>query len=288
MKATILLCLVGTALAAPTKTIEDRQLSNFGSSSGLGALSSLLPSIGNLGSGLGSSSSGGSSLPSFSNIPGLGDLGSLNGIAKRQTIGGGSTTANGVTDNKSCEPLTFIFARGSDELGNMGSVVGPPVATQLKSLTNDKVTVQGVDYTASAEVSINHSMIIRLMTTKQLTDIQSNVQLGANGGPVMAKLVKQALDQCPNTTVVLGGYSQGAMVVHNAANKLSADQVAGAVLFGDPFKTQSVGKLDSSKVKEFCAAGDPVCENGVNVMAHLSYGSDAKDAAQFLVKVAGV
>lgn len=103
----------------------------------------------------------------------------------------------------------------------------------------------------------------------------------------MVKLVKQALSQCPKTTVVLGGYSQGAMVVHNAANQLSANQVAGAVLFGDPLKAQSVGKLGSSKVKEFCAVGDPVCENGVNGMAHLSYGSDAKEAAQFLVKVDG-
>lgn len=112
--------------------------------------------------------------------------------------------------------------------------------------------------------------------------------MGANGGPVMAKLVKQALKQCPKTKVVLGGYSQGSMVVHNAANSLSADQISAAVLFGDPFKAMSVGKLASSKVKEFCAAGDPVCENGVNVMAHITYGGDAKEAASFLIKASGV
>lgn len=64
--------------------------------------------------------------------------------------------------------------------------------------------------------------------------------------------------------------------------------VTGAVLFGDPFKTQAVGKLASSKVKEYCASGDPVCENGFNVMAHLSYGSDAKEAARFLIEAAGL
>lgn len=175
MKTTILFCLLGTTLAAPTKTIEDRQLGNLGSGSGLGALSSLLPGIGNLGSGvggssgsglslpnipglgnlgsgLGGSSGGGLSLPSFSNTPSLGNLGGFNGNAKRQTIGGGSSTANGVTDNESCQPLTFIFARGTGEMGNMGSVVGPPVASQLKTLTGDKVVVQGVDYPASAAV----------------------------------------------------------------------------------------------------------------------------------------
>lgn len=112
--------------------------------------------------------------------------------------------------------------------------------------------------------------------------------MGGSGGPKMASLVKQALKQCPNTKVVLGGYSQGSMVVHNAADKLSADQISGAVLFGDPFKMQAVGKLDKSKTKEFCASGDPVCANGANVMAHLSYGGQAKEAAQFLVQAAGV
>lgn len=112
--------------------------------------------------------------------------------------------------------------------------------------------------------------------------------LGANGGPIMAKLVKQALSQCPKTKVVLGGYSQGAMVVHNAAQRLSSGQISGAVLFGDPFKAQSVANLSNDKQKEFCAAGDPVCENGFNVMAHLTYGSDATTAAQFLVGAAGL
>ena len=49
--------------------------------------------------------------------------------------------------------------------------------------------------------------------------------MGGSGGPTMAKLVKQALSQCPKTKVLLGGYSQGAMVVHNAANSLDAGQI---------------------------------------------------------------
>lgn len=112
--------------------------------------------------------------------------------------------------------------------------------------------------------------------------------MGAEGGPQMAQLVQQALKQCSNTKVVLGGYSQGAMVVHNAASKLSSGQVSGAVLFGDPFRSQAVENVDASKVKEFCAQGDPVCLNGANVMAHISYGADAEEAAQFLIKAAGV
>lgn len=41
-------------------------------------------------------------------------------------------------------------------MGNMGSVIGPPVAKQLASLTDDKVTVQGVDYPADASVTLPH------------------------------------------------------------------------------------------------------------------------------------
>ncbi|KAJ5333591.1 uncharacterized protein MYU51_011567 [Penicillium brevicompactum] len=244
---------------------------------GLSALESLIPSAGSSGSGSGlssllsgSSTSGGGLSALESLIPSSGSgLGfkarrDATEVEKRQL---GGSTANGVTSKGDCTELTFIFARGTGEMGNMGSVVGPEVATQLKSLTNNKVTVQGVTYAASAA---------------------GNAELGASGGPAMAKLVKQALSQCPKTKVVVGGYSQGAMVVHNAAKSLSAGQISGAVLFGDPFKTQSVANLSNDKRKEFCATGDPVCENGFNVMAHLTYGSDAKTAAQFLVSAAGL
>lgn len=44
--------------------------------------------------------------------------------------------------------------------------------------------------------------------------------MGASGGPKMAYLTKTALKNCPDTKVVLGGYSQGSMVVHNAAKSL--------------------------------------------------------------------
>ncbi|KAE8139206.1 cutinase-domain-containing protein [Aspergillus pseudotamarii] len=326
MKAIAALALVGGALAAPTKTVESRQFPGLGSlpglgsssgsstdsglgsfaslfpglgsssgsslpglggsstGSGLGSLSSLIPGLGGsstssgLGSlsslipGLGGSSSSGSGIPglgsSTGNIPDLSSLlggsssGGLPGLTKRASI-----TENGVTQNSGCQELTFIFARGTSEMGNMGSVVGPPVANQLASLTGNKVTVQGVDYPA---------------------DAAGNAMMGASGGPKMAELIQQAKKQCPNTKVVLGGYSQGAMVVHNAASKVGADAISGAVLFGDPFKTQGVGQLASSKVKEYCASGDPVCQNGMNFMAHLSYGSNAQEAAQFLVQAAGL
>ncbi|GLB12284.1 SMP-30 gluconolaconase LRE domain protein [Aspergillus tubingensis] len=291
MKSFITLSLLATALGAPTSTLQARQFDLSSLTSGLSALTSgsaASSSSGSTGStGTGSETTTGSSglsalaslFPSSSTSSTTGSTsgtsdsssssdGLSNLLSMFSSSGSGSSTENGVTQHSgSCKKLTFIFARGTTEIGNMGTVVGPEVASELASLTGNQVTVQGVNYPA---------------------DWEGNVSLGSSGGPTMASYVKEALQQCPNTKVVLGGYSQGSMVVHYAANQLSADQLSGAVLFGDPLKMEGVGKLSSSKVKEFCASGDPVCENGVNVMAHLTYGSDAKEAAQFLVQAAGV
>ncbi|KAF4761843.1 hypothetical protein N7455_000480 [Penicillium solitum] len=276
MKSTIILALASMAIAAPTRTIENRQLpglgSSTGTSSGLDGLKSLIPGLSGSGSSSDASGSGLDGLTSL--IPGLSGSGSSSDsssslLGRGLSIPGldtGSSSENGVTQNAGCKEYTFIFARGTTEIGNMGTVIGPPLAKELNSLTGDKVTVQGVDYPA---------------------DAAGNVVMGAAGGPAMAKLVKQALSQCPKTKVLLGGYSQGAMVVHKAANSLSADQITAAVLFGDPLKAQSVGQVAGDKVKEFCHFGDPVCLNGVNGMAHITYGTDAAAAGKFLVEAAG-
>ena len=114
--------------------------------------------------------------------------------------------------------------------------------------------------------------------------------MGASGGPKMADLTKTALKNLPGhqshagrLLVRLDGRTQRREIAWGADN-----QIAAAVLFGDPFKMQKVEGLDDSKRKEFCRQRDPVCANGGNFMAHLGYGSDAEEAAKFLVDAAGV
>ncbi|PSK55227.1 hypothetical protein B9Z65_2616 [Elsinoe australis] len=191
-------------------------------------------------------------------------------LEKRATGYSGGSTASDVT-NGACAPLTVIFARGTSETGTVGTVVGPPLFSALKSKLNGNVALQGVSYPASAA---------------------GNANLGQDGGPTMAKLANQALSQCPGTKVVLSGYSQGATVVHNAVQKsgFAAGNVAAAVLFGDPLLRQSVGSVPTAKVKEYCASGDGVCQTGTFSIsaAHLSYGSDASAAADFIIQTAGV
>jgi cutinase len=115
--------------------------------------------------------------------------------------------------------------------------------------------------------------------------------MGADGGKKMADLVAQALTQCPSTKIVISGYSQGAMVVHNAfKNGLTADKVAGAINFGDPLKRMAVGDLAKEKVKQFCGSADQICGGGGDGGAtgsHISYGASAEAAADFAIQVAG-
>jgi len=109
----------------------------------------------------------------------------------------------------------------------------------------------------------------------------------------MAADVKQALAQCPNTKIVVSGYSQGGMVVHNAFSSqgLTSSQVKAAVLFGDPFNGQGVGNIPSANIKEYCASGDSVCDGSGTfaiTSAHTTYGNNADDAANFIIQALGL
>ena len=165
--------------------------------------------------------------------------------------------------------MTFIFARGTTETGNMGTVVGPPVAKDLIQLLGaTKVSVQGVDYPASAA---------------------GNADLGGAGGPTMAKLASQVSSSCPNSKIVLSGYSQGAMVVHSALKTFSGSKVAAVVVFGDPLNGEAFTGVDSSKVQNNCGSSDFICDRGTTngSGSHLSYGGDAEKSAQFIVQATG-
>lgn len=64
--------------------------------------------------------------------------------------GSGSSIQNDVTNKAPCKAITIIFARGTSETGNVGSVAGPPFFKALQSSVGaDKVAVQGVTYAAN-------------------------------------------------------------------------------------------------------------------------------------------
>lgn len=154
-------------------------------------------------------------------------------------------------------------------MGTLGSIVGPGLASGLVKDTGS-CAVQGVDYPA---------------------DAAGNANMGASGGPKMAALANLALQQCPSTKVILAGYSQGAMVVHNALNTIDGSKIAAVAAFGDPMNGQAFKGVDDSKVVRYCGSSDFVCDFSGKTQgagSHLSYGSNLAEAASRLTQIVGV
>lgn len=97
-----------------------------------------------------------------------------------------SVTRNDLVDG-GCSPVTIIFARGTLELGNVGSLAGPPFFNALTDMIGDSnVAIQGVDYGATV-----------------IGYLEGGDPAGAS---TMASLITQAVSQCPSTQIVISGY----------------------------------------------------------------------------------
>ena len=97
--------------------------------------------------------------------------------------------------------------------------------------------------------------------------------------------IQDTIASCPNTRMVLGGYSQGATVIDLSTAAMPpavADHVAAVALFGEPSSGFSsmlwggqplptISPLYGPKTISLCAPDDPICTGGGNIMAHVSY-----------------
>ncbi|KAK7737362.1 hypothetical protein SLS53_006666 [Cytospora paraplurivora] len=178
-------------------------------------------------------------------------------------------------NNGVCGDVLVIFARGTDEPGNVGALVGPELFQALDDALGSEHTlaVQGVD---------NYGATVK----------EFLVGGDAEGSQEMASLAIQAFDECPDSKIVLSGYSQGGQLVHNAAGLLPAatmQAVSSVVIFGDPDSAQTVSNADTSRVLIICHADDIICEGGdIIVYEHLTYAAEADTAAAFIVSKAGL
>ena len=174
--------------------------------------------------------------------------------------------------NPVCSAVTLIFARGTTEKGNMGTCVGPDLAAELRKKI-PSLSVQGVDYPANSK---------------------GNTRYGASGGPYMAMLAREARKQCPDTKIVLAGYSQGARVIYGALEKtdrpFDGEDVAAVVAFGDPLngREKAYKGVDRDDVLQVCGDSDDRCQRGeVDHWVHgghVSYGKSAEDVAEWIRK----
>ncbi|KAF1781478.1 Alpha/Beta hydrolase fold [Phytophthora cactorum] len=167
-----------------------------------------------------------------------------------------------------CSDVHVVFARGSGETAGLGICGEPLVSGITSNLSGLSVSSYAVNYLASMD--------------------QTSAGPGATD---MTNHVVSVAQECPNTVFVLGGYSQGGSVTDisigiqtmlgsgEAIPETLAPRIKAIVTFGNPLKLmgqtiESSSSTYGSKAIEFCNTGDPVCGNGFNTMAHLTYATD--------------
>ncbi|KAM0323904.1 hypothetical protein ACHAQA_008485 [Verticillium albo-atrum] len=181
-----------------------------------------------------------------------------------------STTRDDLQNGRTCPGVIFIYARGSTESGNLGTL-GPSIATALeREFGSGGVWIQGVGGAYRATLGDN-----------ALPDGTSRAAIGE-----MTDLFELADSKCPDATIIAGGYSQGAALAAATIRDLSStirNKIAGTVLFGYTKNRQNNGRIPNyptERTRIFCNAGDLVCDGQLIITAsHLTYGSDARGPA---------
>ncbi|MUL80858.1 MULTISPECIES: cutinase family protein [unclassified Mycolicibacterium] len=156
-----------------------------------------------------------------------------------------------------CADAEVVFARGTDEPPGLGRVGDAFVDSLRKQTGGMNIKTYAVNYKAS------------------------KLQLhGGDGAKDAISHIKSTASSCPDTRIVLGGYSQGASVIDIVAGipvggikwgdslpPQYANNVAAVATFGDvatrtgeALPTQSA--LLGSKAIDLCNPNDPICHAG--------------------------
>jgi len=148
-----------------------------------------------------------------------------------------------------CPDVEVVFARGRMEAPGTG-IIGNALVSALRSKVSKNIGVYAVNYPADTQVDI-----------------------GAND---MSRHIQYMANNCPDTRLVLGGYSLGAAVTDvvlavpisglgfNSPLPAGMDQhIAAVALFGNG--SQWVGPITTfnpvynGKTIELCHGSDPIC-----------------------------
>ncbi|KAK5161399.1 hypothetical protein LTS14_001195 [Recurvomyces mirabilis] len=198
-------------------------------------------------------------------------------------------------NNATCKPHTLLFARGTTEDANLGNVLGPPLITALEAvfLGSDLLAVQGVnnypaipiEYCEGGSLTGSQNLASVSLDTSNQPPCSRSTHHQQQLINTREQLIHQTHALCPSTKLIVSGYSQGAQVVHNAAQILSASDTAfisSVLLFGDPNNGYPVGSVPAKKVYVDCHVGDDICAHGDQIYEpHLSYCKDVGLAAAF-------
>jgi cutinase len=193
----------------------------------------------------------------------------------------------------SCASVEVVFARGTLEAPGVGATGQAFVDALNARLPGKTVDVYAVNYPASLSFG-----------------------QAADGIVDASNRIETIAASCPNTKIVLGGYSQGAAVagytitdsvpagfalpagITGPMSPAIAQHVAAVVLFGTPdtwflnladhnAPPITIGQVYTAKTLQLCATGDPVCfPGGLDRSAHSSYKDNgmADQAADFAAR----
>ncbi|MDZ4266770.1 MAG: cutinase family protein [Mycobacterium sp.] len=174
----------------------------------------------------------------------------VSGLIAPAAIPGGTTSALPVASAQSCPQAELIFARGRIESPGAGQI-GNALASALRQKTGKDIDLYAVKYPADTEVDI-----------------------GAND---MSQRIAYMTANCPDTRLVLGGYSLGAAVTDvviavpiaafgfkNPMPNGADRHIAAVTLFGNG--SSWVGPIANftnpalrDKIIELCHGDDPIC-----------------------------
>ncbi|MGK2880305.1 MAG: cutinase family protein [Mycobacterium sp.] len=178
-----------------------------------------------------------------------------------------------------CADIEVIFARGTDEPAGLGKV-GQSLVDTLEPMVEDMSLVSyAVKYPASWDF---------LQVATGATDASKRLQATAA--------------KCPDSKIVLGGYSQGAAVMDVVTTSPVAGlgytaplprsvipHVAAVVVFGNPSARlgQPLTMLSpdfGARTADLCNTADPICSLGENWNSHITYPQSGlvKLAAQWI------
>ena len=154
-----------------------------------------------------------------------------------------------------CPEVEVVFARGRTEPPGAGQV-GNAFIDALRSKTDKSIGTYAVNYPADIEV--------------------------IEGANDMSKRIQYTAANCPDTTLVLGGYSLGAAVAdivlgaptkmfgyNNPLQPAMSDRIAAVALFGNgtiPFfgPISEISPTYGGKTIDLCTATDPICSGNLN------------------------
>ena len=173
--------------------------------------------------------------------------------------------APAVASAQDCPDIEVIFARGTDDSPGLGAVGDAFVGALRNKVGGRSVGSYAVNYPASY-----------------------NFLLAGDGANDASAHVQYMMGACPNTRLVLGGYSQGAAVMdvitsvpvpvlgfNNPLPPNAPDFVAAVVAFGHPTAKLgaplTIAPVWGPKSIDLCNGGDPICQtDGEILTAHRS------------------